>query len=70
MSWIDDYNYWLTKSEQDTINETMENFDLTVTQKTEARYQILQEAKKGGRFYAYMATNRICAKLQGANQCS
>ena len=70
MSWIDDYNYWLTKNEQDTINETMENFDLTVTQKTEARYQILQEAKKGGRFYAYMVTNRICAKLQGTNQCS
>ena len=64
MSWIEDYNYWLTAKEQIVINETMAHHDLSVLQRTEARFQILQEAKKGGRFYAYSVTHRICAKLQ------
>jgi hypothetical protein len=66
MSWIEDYDHWLTKREQDVIDETMAHYGFSVLQRTEARFQILQEAKKAAkaRFYAYQVTHRICAKLQ------
>lgn len=57
------YDYWLTRKEQETINETMAHHDLTSEQQTQAKILILKVARKGGRFYAYHTTHNICAKL-------
>ena len=61
--WKEHYNYLLTRQEQDVIEETMAHHDLTAEQQVEAKKQILAVAKKGGRFYAYMTTHNVCARV-------
>jgi hypothetical protein len=57
------YDYWITRREQDVIDETMLCYDFTSQQRDQVRTKILERATKGGRFYPYHATHAACASV-------